>query len=134
MTILVDAALLREELVGAESTEGPFDEFYPLVLGRVLSDGCLHADEPVLNKIAEQDAYDADWHLYEGSAFSNGAFVAHLEYLERGSAHSSDLGFFTPQGCLHGEVHCGMGSPGGHGVRPDEARSAGLFLRTVRFK
>src|SRR5687768_1129738 len=111
MTILVDAAL-RGGLVSAESTEGPFDELYPLVLGRVLGDGCLYANEPVLNEVAEQDAYDAYGHLDEGRALGDGASVSHLEHLERGSAHAeAGLAGFQPQGRLHGQVHGCVGPP-----------------------
>ncbi len=59
MTIFVDAAR-RLALVAAESTQGPFDQFEPLVLRRALRDGGLDPDETLLDEVTEQHAHDSD--------------------------------------------------------------------------
>ena len=65
MTIFVDAAL-RGALVGAKSTEGPFDELNPLVTRRVVGDGGLHTDVSVLDQVAQQHPDHAYRHVDQG--------------------------------------------------------------------
>src|SRR5690606_29350326 len=50
ITILVDAAE-RWALERAESTKGPFDEVATLVHGRVVGDGGLDAEMPLLDEV-----------------------------------------------------------------------------------
>src|SRR5512145_2015320 len=137
MTIFVDAAL-RGALVGAKSTEGPFDELDPLVLRRTLGDGGLHPDEALLHEVAEQDPDDPDRHGRQRGDLGDRALVAQVENPQRTDTQlgvDARVSRLDAQGGLHREVDGSPRPPGRDGVRPDEAgacdglvfRSAGIF-------
>src|SRR4051794_27495226 len=122
MTIFVDAAL-RAALVGAKSTEGPLDEFDPLVLRRTLGDGGLHQDEALLHQVAEQDADDPDRHGRQRGDLRDRPPVAQLEDPQRGDSQvavRARVAWSDAHGRLHGEIDSSLRPPGRDGVRPDE--------------
>src|SRR5512145_2534491 len=121
MTIFVDAAL-RGALVGAKSTEGPFDELDPLVLRRTLGDGGLHPDQALLHQVAEQDTDDPDRHVRQRGHLRDRALVAQLENPQRADAQlgvGARVARLEAEGGLHREVDGGLRTPGRDGVRPD---------------
>src|SRR3990170_8876498 len=61
MTILVDAAD-RWALERAESTKSPFDEVSTLVVRRLVGDGRLDAEMPLLDEVPQEDPDDTDRH------------------------------------------------------------------------
>src|SRR5690349_7883702 len=86
-TIFVEAAALFPALVpgsvAAKSTEGPFDQVDAFVVGGVLGDGRLNADEALLDEVSEQDPCDTDGHLHVSRDLGDRLGVADPEDLLR---------------------------------------------------
>src|SRR4051812_21449335 len=122
MTIFVDAAF-RVALVGAKSTEGPFDELDPLVLRRAVGDGGLYLDEALLDEVAEQHANDSYRHGYESRDLGDRAGVAGVEHLERAAAQAGARcqSLLSAQPRLERQVNLRLGSSSRDRVRTDEA-------------